>query len=646
MGRDFVRLVSDLLPDIQKIDSHDLSGLSNRIDLRSEFESFSVEEHKAWSDSGCEPEKDSFLVSPSGSLDSNISHHLYQPSFTTKSVSSENIADPSNGCIAMVMGNAFEKGESLLFDHIHRRAHKSEGLETYPESVTMLHEELTPRIIASSAAIVEIVYGDIIRSRILHTTRCFILPLWGQFSGVTMNLVQEDNFHNAEQGFRFRKAMLWATHPQRLFYEQPRSPVTIRQDLVFKAAFEIVNFKLNLDPDYFKSKHWASETPSAYQLGLIRAEMYRKSLSSRQGLPLQDFEDTVEDRERETAVAVGFLDEDGGEWDEYFNRHPHSNERTRNLLRAAIEATSLAIKSDLNDWRHPSEFPPAVLEWFKGQKESLFYYGSVSSPNDMEIAFENCVDTQRIENQKIERSNGRQLGYMMHQLMIQQQRLLHLNRTVIDDLVFSRIDGTEIKTVCPCGAFKDTDSNPRFSCAQVGGYVVRQTRQCNCAKRDPKSRGGGLCGLWPIVPGLVGIHCARASLRAEKRHGDSAPYRALIRKKGEGPSRPKVVELRCIQCRENTQVQGPRANKEGNLFIDDDAEWTLGKIRPLYCIRRPLCRTCSGIVFVPVDSTISFISPGRLRRFFADYGKYDTVVKEVMLDTWISSQQAPRSSRK
>lgn len=37
-------------------------------------------------------------------------------------------------------------------------------------------------------------------------------------------------------------------------------------------------------------------------------------------------------------------------------------------------------------------------------------------------------------------------------------------------------------------------------------------------------------------------------------------------------------------------------------------------------------------------------SPGRLRRFFADYGKYDTVVKEVMLDTWIPSQEAPRAN--
>ena len=658
MDSDFVRLVLDLLPHIQKIDSRDLcgmlnllprkgthlqilsSGLSNRIDLHSEFESFSVEEHKAWSDSGCQPEKDSCLVSPSGSLDSNISHHLHQPSFTTKSVSSENIAEPSNGCIAMVMGNAFEEGESLLFDHIHRRAHTSDGLITYPESIIMLHENFTRRIIGSSAAKVEIVYGDIIQSRILHTMRGVILPLWGQFSGVTMVLVQEDNFHNAEEGFRFRKAMLWATHPQRFFYEQQRSPITIRQDLVFKAAFHIVNFKLSLDPDYFKSKHWTSKTPSAYQLGLIRAEMYRRSLSSRQGLPLQDFEDTVEDRERKTAVAVDFLHEDGGEWDEYFNQHPHSNERTKNLLPAAIEATNLAITSDLNDWHHPSEFPPAVLEWFKGQKETLFYYGSVSSPNDIEIAFENCVDTQPIENQKIELSNGRQLRYMMHQLMLQQQGRLNLKRTAIDDFIYSRIDGSEIKTVCPCGAFKDTDRDPRFSCAQVGAYVVRLTRRCNCAK----SRTGGYCQLWPVMPGLVGIRSDRSSLRAEKRHEDSTPSRALIRKKGEGSSRPKVVELWCIQCRENTQVQGSRANKEGNMFIDNDAEWTLGKTRPLYCVRASLCRTCSRTTFVPVDSTIPFITPCRLRRFFADYGKYDTVVKESMLDTLISSRQAPRSS--
>ena len=248
MDSDFIRLVLDLLPHIQKINSRDLcgmlnllprkgthlqilsSGLSNRIDLHSEFESFSVEEYKAWSDSECQPEKDSCLVSPSSSLDSNISHHLHQPSFTTKSVSSENIADPSNGCIAIIMGNAFEEGESLLFDHIHRRAHTSDGLKTYPESIIMLHENFTRRITGSSAAKAKIVYGDIIHSRILHTMRGVILPLWGQFSGVTMVLVQEDNFHNAEEGFRFRKAMLWATHPQRFFYEQQRSPFTIRQD--------------------------------------------------------------------------------------------------------------------------------------------------------------------------------------------------------------------------------------------------------------------------------------------------------------------------------------------------------------------------------------------------------------------------------
>lgn len=72
----------------------------------------------------------------------------------------------------------------------------------------------------------------------------------------------------------------------------------------------------------------------------------------------KDFEDIVEDRERKTAVAVDFLDEDSGEWDEYFNQHPCSNERTKNLLPTAIKAINLVIKSDLNNWHYPSEFPP------------------------------------------------------------------------------------------------------------------------------------------------------------------------------------------------------------------------------------------------------------------------------------------------
>lgn len=46
----------------------------------------------------------------------------------------------------MVMGNAFEQGETLLFDHLHRRSRESKGLIEYPAAVLKAHEEFTQRM--------------------------------------------------------------------------------------------------------------------------------------------------------------------------------------------------------------------------------------------------------------------------------------------------------------------------------------------------------------------------------------------------------------------------------------------------------------------------------------------------------------------
>ena len=84
-----------------------------------------------------------------------------------------------------------------------------------------------------------------------------------------------------------------------------------------------------------------------------------------------------------------------GEWCQYFEIFPHSNATTRQLLPAAIEATKLAISKDSMDWHHPSQFPHPIREWFKGQKDVLFYYGTVSSSTDIEIAFNKCSELQQ-----------------------------------------------------------------------------------------------------------------------------------------------------------------------------------------------------------------------------------------------------------
>ena len=80
--------------------------------------------------------------------------------WTTSAPASTEVADKANLCIAMVMANALRERETLMYDHLHRRSKRSEGLRTYPENVLHVYEEFTHRIIESSAAKVEVIYGE------------------------------------------------------------------------------------------------------------------------------------------------------------------------------------------------------------------------------------------------------------------------------------------------------------------------------------------------------------------------------------------------------------------------------------------------------------------------------------------------------
>ena len=254
------------------------------------------------------PEKHSCLVPPSRSLDSIIAHPLHQPSFKTDSRNPRDTADRSNGYIAMVMGNAFQEGETLLFDYLHRRSVKSEGFDQYPQAVISAHEEFTHQIMASSAAKVEVVYGHAVQKRILQTTTCYVLPLWDSFSGILPVLVYKNNFNNAEEGLMFRKVIVFATHPQRMFYEREGSSVAVRQDLTFEAASCIADLKVNMDLKCYESKRWFSKVPTVYQL----AQMKAKDLT--QNLSLQDVENTLKNREPEPKAMAKRFDTQDGEW--------------------------------------------------------------------------------------------------------------------------------------------------------------------------------------------------------------------------------------------------------------------------------------------------------------------------------------------
>ena len=87
------------------------------------------------------------------------------------------MVDPSNGRIAMVMGNGANDGQTLIFDHMSRRSENSEGMDEYPQEVVRAHEEFSTRTTASSTAKVELLYGKKVHIRILDTMHCSILPL-------------------------------------------------------------------------------------------------------------------------------------------------------------------------------------------------------------------------------------------------------------------------------------------------------------------------------------------------------------------------------------------------------------------------------------------------------------------------------------
>jgi hypothetical protein len=91
------------------------------------------------------PSRD-LLVRVSGSLQSPIAHHAHQPSFTTLQPRNGETVDETNPCIAIIMGNAFEKGNSLIYDHLLRRDEKSEGLQMYPEDVVRCHEAFIQKV--------------------------------------------------------------------------------------------------------------------------------------------------------------------------------------------------------------------------------------------------------------------------------------------------------------------------------------------------------------------------------------------------------------------------------------------------------------------------------------------------------------------
>jgi hypothetical protein len=288
------------------------------------------------------------------------------------------------------------------------------------------------------------------------------------------------------------------------------------------------------------------------------------------------------------------------------------------------------------DWKDPSDFPPEVLQWFSRQKDVLFYYGPVSNSRDIAFALERCkaaAEISKVRNLDVYKNSSYRLRHMLRDLMLTQQRHLASISGVRQDLIYNRIDGSTVQTVCPCGSYKTIDRQPRFTCAQKDGYVMMERRGC----RSQECSAKGQQFMQPISEILRGVRNRKETLRsAEPTDYDIEPlFYPALRKQNDLPSTTTVVTLWCVRCKERSAFHSPNSSKKENIYIDNNARWTLGRYRPLCIVREPICHHCiGGGRLVPVNVDVPFTTPKQLRSFISAFGKYDDLVKAALLDQW------------
>ncbi|KKP03431.1 hypothetical protein THAR02_04460 [Trichoderma harzianum] len=281
----------------------------------------------------------------------------------------------------MVMGNVYTP-DTLVFDHIHRRDARSEGIQQYPPRLLSSHEDFTRDIAQSMTAKVEILYEKKkLQQRVLQTQGFEILPLWGEFEGVILLLALESSYGNVDPRYRFRRIMLVASHPQHMFYQSRGNATALRQDKVMEAAALMVCSAVPWVDGYFSDKLWMSRVASHLQLQEIR--LFGKILGKEDRIPtvLQIDED-----------EAGQLDKSAewGAWGVYFDAQPHSNSKLVGLIPPALKALRKSKSS--NTWNELTDLPEPVLEWIRGQKHALFPDVPLSNFSEMISALEEFLE--------------------------------------------------------------------------------------------------------------------------------------------------------------------------------------------------------------------------------------------------------------
>jgi hypothetical protein len=592
-------------------------------DLNTGFMRFRDQEKLTWEDNGQDMSPKE-LVRPSGSLESPLALRLNQPSFTTQHVNDGETADPSNGCIAIVMGSGY-RHDTLLFDHIHRRSEDSEAIEgdEYPPNVLQCHEQFTDAIAQSMLAKVEVIFGKKVQKRILQQQEIDILPLWGEFEGVLLLLAHETSYGNQDIRYKLRRVMLIACHPQHMYYHSAGDSISIRQEKTLAVAVLMTGDRnIPWIQGYYSKKLWLRLVPNTVRLRreLQVNEVIRKLNLTHSPTILK--EDEMSKGSDQMVYS--------GSWDvEVFNKKPYSNEELREIIiPSALEAIQTASRTS-TEWKQLTDFPDPVLKWLKGQKQILFPYLPISSFEDFINSLESFLP-----------SEVRSVKDLLNEILVFQKNHLDQVKGPHQQWWHSQFDGSELEVFCKnCDHPLNTDTSPRWSINRPGFYIVRQT---TCSSKVCQVKTALAMPKDTSIDTVSGQ--SEVSMSSSTSRSTESPIVRYRRVKGvEDTDLPSIVQCWCFECKDETK-----------LFDDREPRWTIGY--PLYMERVKFCPNCSKDPlgdsrftpkrFVPRDSSILSILPTSLRDFHRRYEFLGREAHEILITKQLASSTEPRGLKR
>lgn len=223
-----------------------MSPSSAHEQLKNEFINFQKAESQLWNP----PRREDELVHPSGDLNWPISHHLHNPTFITRTPHNGDTEDETNPCIWLIMANTFDKGKTLIYDHLARRE-GSDGLKEYPPPILQCHEEWLSTIRQRMKAKIEIAYGRCVHARMLKTMALDSLQLWGDFQDVKLYLEWTSRDVTPRKLLRL---IVFAFHPQ-VFLQPWGKKYATSQDRLLWVAHTLS--KLNYSYGFYQKLHWS-----------------------------------------------------------------------------------------------------------------------------------------------------------------------------------------------------------------------------------------------------------------------------------------------------------------------------------------------------------------------------------------------------